>query len=76
MRFAIGKVGLDPIGIAKHLLNFRNRYMTFRVIGTKVPAIGGIPDDLPIVHPFSIYQLGRQEVGMGRIWRTTLLSET
>ena len=60
---AIGMGSLDPINITKHLLNFRKRNLTFGVIGAQVPAIGGIPDDRPIVHPFSIYNLGGRKGG-------------
>jgi hypothetical protein len=35
----------------------------FGVIGTEMPAVGGVPDDRPIVHPLSIYKLGGQRGG-------------
>ncbi len=56
MRLAISKGDLDSISIAKHLLNFFKRDVPFGMVGAQVPAISGIPDDPPIVHPFSIYE--------------------
>src|ERR1700674_716461 len=37
----------------------------FGMIGTEVPTVGGIPDDRPIVHPFSIYETDGQ-IGVAR----------
>ena len=65
IRLPTSNVALNPIRVVKRLLNFRKRDFAFRMIGTEVPTIGGIPDDRPIVHPFSIYKLGGQRVASG-----------
>jgi len=62
-RLAIWKFGLDATGVAKRLFDLRNRNVPFRMIGTEVPTVGGIPDDRPTVHPFSIYKWGGQKGG-------------
>ena len=61
---SIGDVDLDSIGIAR-LFNFRNRNVPFGMIGAEVLSIGIIPDDWPIVHPFSICKVDGQ-IGVAR----------
>ncbi len=57
---AIDELRLDPIDVAKRLFDFRNRDVSFRMIGAEVLSIGIVPDDWPIVHPFSIYEMNGQ----------------
>ena len=57
---AIAKFDFDPIDVAKRLFNFFKRNVPFGMIDTEMPAIGSIPDDRPIVHPFSISEMDGQ----------------
>ena len=60
MRLPVGKLCLDSTGIAQHLLDLRNRNVSLGMVGAEMPAIRGIPDDRPVVHPLSIYEMGGQ----------------
>jgi hypothetical protein len=59
-RLAIWKFGLVPTGVVKRLFDLRNRNVPFGMTGTEVPTVGGIPDDRPIVHPLSVYEMDGQ----------------
>src|SRR6202158_854240 len=63
-RLPISNLGLCSIHVMKHLFDLFYRDPTFGMIGTEMPAIGSIPDDRPIVHPFSIYKTDGQ-IGVG-----------
>lgn len=56
----IGEVSLDSTGIAERLFDLVYRDSTFGMIRCEVFEVGSIPDDRPIVHPFSIYEWGGQ----------------
>ena len=59
-RRAIWAFSLDATNVVKRLVNFRNRNVPFGMIGSEMLKVGGIPDDWPIVHPFSIYEMDGQ----------------
>ncbi len=61
IRVSIGHPGLDSTYVAKYLLDLCNGDVSFGMIGSEVPTVGGIPDYPPIVHPSSIYKLDGQK---------------
>jgi hypothetical protein len=64
VRRATGKLYLKPTGVVKRFFNLRCRNLSFGMIGTEMPAIGSVPEDPPIVHPFSIDEMdGRTDNG-------------
>ncbi len=57
---SIGQLDLNSICVAKRLFDLPNGDPALGMIRTEVSPVGGVPDDRPIVHPFSIYETDGQ----------------
>ena len=74
VRIATLHVDLDPVGIGEHLFDLSETDTTLRVVLAEMLAVGRVPDDLPIVHPFSMYQMDGQTGPYWDDFRTALLN--